>query len=148
MITTATATTTVITIDLSENKPALTANARPSKAGRFACAGFWANNRAERERRVPFSQRCGICRRKNLGAEEGTRTPTPLRVRGPEPRASANSATSAQYMSQAGIARPAALLSLANAACCVNLRRANSAPAKTGANPVFSGAESLLNERD
>src|ERR1039458_9664742 len=29
------------------------------------------------------------------GAEEGTRTPTPLRVRGPEPRASANSATSA-----------------------------------------------------
>src|SRR5579859_657201 len=31
-----------------------------------------------------------------LGAEEGTRTPTPLRVRGPEPRASANSATSAR----------------------------------------------------
>src|SRR6202046_1244203 len=33
---------------------------------------------------------------KRFGAEEGTRTPTPLRVRGPEPRASANSATSAQ----------------------------------------------------
>ena len=33
---------------------------------------------------------------KSLGAEEGTRTPTPLRVRGPEPRASANSATSAR----------------------------------------------------
>ena len=32
---------------------------------------------------------------KNFGAEEGTRTPTPLRVRGPEPRASANSATTA-----------------------------------------------------
>ena len=32
-----------------------------------------------------------------FGAEEGTRTPTPLRVRGPEPRASANSATSARY---------------------------------------------------
>src|ERR1039457_2224356 len=31
-----------------------------------------------------------------FGAEEGTRTPTPLRVRGPEPRASANSATSAR----------------------------------------------------
>src|SRR5262245_48542406 len=31
----------------------------------------------------------------NLGAEEGTRTPTPLRVHGPEPCASANSATSA-----------------------------------------------------
>jgi hypothetical protein len=32
---------------------------------------------------------------KNPGAEEGTRTPTPLRVHGPEPCASANSATSA-----------------------------------------------------
>ena len=31
----------------------------------------------------------------NAGAEEGTRTPTPLRVHGPEPCASANSATSA-----------------------------------------------------
>src|SRR5215469_16955542 len=30
------------------------------------------------------------------GAEEGTRTPTPLRVHGPEPCASANSATSAR----------------------------------------------------
>src|ERR1700693_293130 len=30
------------------------------------------------------------------GAEEGTRTPTPLRVHGPEPCASANSATSAK----------------------------------------------------
>jgi hypothetical protein len=33
--------------------------------------------------------------RKNLGAEGGTRTPTPLRVHGPEPCASANSATTA-----------------------------------------------------
>ena len=33
--------------------------------------------------------------KKNSGAEEGTRTPTPLRVHGPEPCASANSATSA-----------------------------------------------------
>ena len=31
-----------------------------------------------------------------FGAEEGTRTPTPLRVHGPEPCASANSATSAR----------------------------------------------------
>src|SRR6185437_9554004 len=31
-----------------------------------------------------------------IGAEEGTRTPTPLRVHGPEPCASANSATSAK----------------------------------------------------
>src|SRR5579862_6269198 len=31
-----------------------------------------------------------------IGAEEGTRTPTPLRVHGPEPCASANSATSAR----------------------------------------------------
>jgi hypothetical protein len=35
--------------------------------------------------------------KENYGAEEGTRTPTPLRVRGPEPRASANSATSALF---------------------------------------------------
>jgi hypothetical protein len=32
------------------------------------------------------------------GAEEGTRTPTPLRVHGPEPCASANSATSASKL--------------------------------------------------
>ena len=31
-----------------------------------------------------------------VGAEEGTRTPTPSRVHGPEPCASANSATSAK----------------------------------------------------
>ena len=40
-----------------------------------------------------------VGRRKNeqeAGAEEGTRTPTPLRVHGPEPCASANSATSAR----------------------------------------------------
>src|SRR5271157_2442724 len=35
-------------------------------------------------------------RRSRSGAEEGTRTPTPLRVHGPEPCASANSATSAR----------------------------------------------------
>jgi hypothetical protein len=34
--------------------------------------------------------------RREIGAEEGTRTPTPLRVHGPEPCASANSATSAR----------------------------------------------------
>ena len=45
-----------------------------------------------------------------------------MRVRGPEPRASANSATSARYTGQADSARPAALSSLANAAVCVNLR--------------------------
>jgi hypothetical protein len=35
-----------------------------------------------------------------VGAEEGTRTPTPLRVHGPEPCASANSATSARSVSR------------------------------------------------
>src|ERR1039457_2021637 len=50
-----------------------------------------------------------------FGAEEGTRTPTPLRVHGPEPCASANSATSARETTQAGCAEPAAILSLANA---------------------------------
>ena len=52
---------------------------------------------------------------KTYGAEEGTRTPTPLRVRGPEPRASANSATSARFTGSAHFAKPAASLSLANA---------------------------------
>ena len=37
-----------------------------------------------------------------IGAEEGTRTPTPLRVHGPEPCASANSATSARVQSGPG----------------------------------------------
>src|SRR5499427_6008597 len=38
----------------------------------------------------------GSAATKTNGAEEGTRTPTPLRVHGPEPCASANSATSAK----------------------------------------------------
>ena len=38
---------------------------------------------------------------KIIGAEEGTRTPTPLRVHGPEPCASANSATSARVEASA-----------------------------------------------
>ena len=37
----------------------------------------------------------GAIDKNKAGAEEGTRTPTPLRVHGPEPCASANSATSA-----------------------------------------------------
>src|SRR6478672_12622176 len=36
--------------------------------------------------------------RENSGAIEGTRTPTPLRVHGPEPCASANSATMASVL--------------------------------------------------
>jgi hypothetical protein len=42
---------------------------------------------------------CGTLSELN-GAIEGTRTPTPLRVRGPEPRASANSATMAIWFGQ------------------------------------------------
>ena len=60
-----------------------------------------------------------------FGAEEGTRTPTPLRVRGPEPRASANSATSARYTSSAVSAKPAASPSLANAEPGVKFQAAN-----------------------
>ena len=60
---------------------------------------------------------------KTLGAEEGTRTPTPLRVRGPEPRASANSATSARDTRSADCAGRAAILSLANAGPGVKFRR-------------------------
>ncbi len=58
-----------------------------------------------------------------IGAEEGTRTPTPLRVRGPEPRASANSATSARETAQAGCAEQAATSSFANAATGVKFRQ-------------------------
>ncbi len=57
--------------------------------------------------------------RQTSGAEEGTRTPTPLRVRGPEPRASANSATSARDTKPARWAGSAAILSLANVGPCV-----------------------------
>src|ERR1039458_7903292 len=57
-----------------------------------------------------------------FGAEEGTRTPTPLRVRGPGARASANSATSARETAQAGRAEQAATLSLANAERGVKFR--------------------------
>lgn len=69
-----------------------------------------------------FSLFSGVCgeRRSTFGAEEGTRTPTPLRVRGPEPRASANSATSARFTSSAFSAELAVTSSLANAAACVN----------------------------
>src|SRR5437763_531158 len=42
---------------------------------------------------------------KSNGAEEGTRTPTPLRVHGPEPCASANSATSASDLMRGGRSR-------------------------------------------
>ena len=45
-------------------------------------------------RRIPERGE-GLRIRRNLGAIEGTRTPTPLRVHGPEPCASANSATMA-----------------------------------------------------
>jgi hypothetical protein len=56
------------------------------------------------------------CFLRRFGAEEGTRTPTPLRVRGPEPRASANSATSARDTNPAISAGSAASLSLAKRA--------------------------------
>ena len=71
-----------------------------------------------------------------FGAEEGTRTPTPLRVRGPEPRASANSATSAHETAQAGSAERAAILSLANAVVGVKFLLISS--------PELRGRPSLL----
>src|ERR1700745_3173052 len=43
---------------------------------------------------------------KPTGAIEGTRTPTPLRVHGPEPCASANSATMARGLRSNGGMRP------------------------------------------
>ena len=44
--------------------------------------------------------------RRTFGAEEGTRTPTPLRAHGPEPCASANSATSAKVTRMRAIVAP------------------------------------------
>src|SRR5579883_1018759 len=54
------------------------------------------------------------------GAEEGTRTPTPLRVHGPEPCASANSATSAREGCPARTAGRAAIFRLLFCKICVN----------------------------
>ena len=53
-----------------------------------------------------------------FGAEEGTRTPTPLRVHGPEPCASANSATSALRSGKPRAAYD--LFSLSNRVAAVN----------------------------
>jgi hypothetical protein len=47
-----------------------------------------------------FNQQSAITNVLDLGAIEGTRTPTPLRVHGPEPCASANSATMANELAQ------------------------------------------------
>ena len=71
-----------------------------------------------------------------IGAEEGTRTPTPLRVRGPEPRASANSATSARDTNPAVSAGSAATLSLAKPASRVKFRATSSDPAVTSASAL------------
>src|SRR5205814_3827336 len=62
-------------------------------------AGIW------KSRRRRTANTCGGDDRKKTGAEEGTRTPTPLRVHGPEPCASANSATSALMMRQTNLRR-------------------------------------------
>ena len=58
--------------------------------------------------------------RSDFGAEEGTRTPTPLRVHGPEPCASANSATSARRLSPARTAGLAAIASVTKGTIDVN----------------------------
>src|ERR1700733_216438 len=55
------------------------------------------------------------------GAEEGTRTPTPLRVHGPEPCASANSATSARKVLRR-TRWTAATASVTKASTCVKRR--------------------------
>jgi len=49
-----------------------------------------ANNKTASKSRFKILKKC------STGAEGGTRTPTPLRVHGPEPCASANSATTAR----------------------------------------------------
>src|ERR1700689_5063600 len=86
---------------------------------------------------------------RNFGAEEGTRTPTPLRVRGPEPRASANSATSAQETCLDKSARQAASLSLANEAGGVKLCSGRGIGAGKSAPPhLLDRASTLLHLND
>ena len=68
-----------------------------------------------------------VIEKKETGAEEGTRTPTPLRVHGPEPCASANSATSAcntrgKSRSTVTIPRPGNTRATLLAASCANVR--------------------------
>ena len=88
------------------------------------------------------------------GAEEGTRTPTPLRVRGPEPRASANSATSARDTVSAASAETAASLSLANAELYVKYRLVRRVHAGRGnirgrnAAQSYSGGPTLTTKYD
>src|SRR5271166_5251974 len=60
-----------------------------------------------------------------LGAIEGTRTPTPLRVHGPEPCASANSATSARTLCPARTAGLAAISSVTKGSIHVKLGQLN-----------------------
>jgi hypothetical protein len=72
------------------------------------------------------------------GAIEGTRTPTPLPVHGPEPCASANSATMASGLQMRGSSgcriRRSAILFYKRAACCQRLgafgRRSQALPAR------------------
>src|SRR2546430_11486448 len=62
------------------------------------CAAMRVDSQA-----AQIAERNGV--EKLFGAEEGTRTPTPLRVHGPEPCASANSATSASDLMRGGRSR-------------------------------------------
>ena len=66
-----------------------------------SCSGLHAISpasqlRAPRNSTNQKSEHPERCSLNNFGAEGGTRTPTPLRVHGPEPCASANSATTAR----------------------------------------------------
>ncbi len=61
-----------------------------------------SNQARQRRETVSLERREYRMKKKTVGAIEGTRTPTPLRVHGPEPCASANSATMAKSDSLRG----------------------------------------------
>src|SRR5437763_2731304 len=72
---------------------------------------------------------------KSCGAEEGTRTPTPLRVHGPEPCASANSATSAAATSPVERSRKNCI-SIVQAGRALSNRSQENAPVGNVSRPV------------
>src|SRR6266851_5864674 len=91
-------------------------------ADRATCLFLWLGNRDWRGNTAFIEAMFWRDAAENFGAEGGTRTPTPLRVHGPEPCASANSATTARCstLRTDGRSTLTASFSLTNAAAAVN----------------------------
>src|SRR5271155_2003731 len=88
---------------------------------------------------------CAIGNSKTVGAEEGTRTPTPLRVHGPEPCASANSATSARTLCPARMAGLAAILVLQRVSSVSNLAGVNLCISAVASQPLLCASHQSQN---